>query len=101
MELRHMPEASTRIARMLIILACAFALVTGCATLPPASGSQAASNAIADFSTTPLAASIAARTPSDGRSGFMLQPYGPNALATRIVLAKLATRSIDVQYYLL
>ncbi|MDB6000153.1 MAG: phospholipase D/Transphosphatidylase [Rhizobacter sp.] len=96
-----MPKASSRIARMLIVVACAATVVMGCATLPAVSGSQVASNAIADFDSTPLAALVAAQTPTDGRSGFMLQPYGPNALATRLVLAKLATRSLDVQYYLL
>jgi putative cardiolipin synthase len=35
------------------------------------------------------------------RSGFRLLPYGPNSFATRIELTKLATRSLDVQYYLL
>lgn len=39
--------------------------------------------------------------PSDGRSGFLLQPYGPNSFATRLELTRLATRSLDVQYYLL
>ena len=37
----------------------------------------------------------------DGRSAFLLQPYGPNAFAARLTLARLATRSLDVQYYLL
>ena len=96
-----MRQASSRIARVLVIVACAVMFATGCATLPPSSGSQVASNAIADFDRSPLAALVAARTPTDGRSGFMLQPYGPNALATRLVLARLATRSLDVQYYLL
>jgi putative cardiolipin synthase len=94
-----MLQALSRIAGMLIA-ACAAVIATGCATLPDAGG-QPATSAIADFDSTPLAALVAARTPTDGLSGFMLQPYGPNSLATRLVLARLATRSIDVQYYLL
>ncbi len=39
--------------------------------------------------------------PTDGRSGFRLQPYGPNSFGTRTELSRLATRSLDVQYYLL
>jgi phosphatidylserine/phosphatidylglycerophosphate/cardiolipin synthase-like enzyme len=94
-----MLQALSRIAGILIV-ACAAGFMTGCATLPDAGG-HSATSAIADFDSTPLAALVAARTPTDGRSGFMLQPYGPNSLATRLVLARLATRSIDVQYYLL
>jgi putative cardiolipin synthase len=47
------------------------------------------------------AACCRAGCPPDGRSGFRLQPYGPNAFATRLALCRLATRSLDVQYYLL
>src|ERR1700709_1506904 len=94
-----MLHAFSRIAGMLIVAGAAV-IATGCATLPHAAV-RAATSAIAAFDSTPLAAEVAARTPTDGKSGFMLQPYGPNALATRLVLAKLATRSIDVQYYLL
>jgi len=74
--------------------------LTACASLPPPA-EQPASTAIADIDATPLARQLAPRTPADGRSAFMLQPYGPNALATRLALAKRATRSLDVQYYLL
>ncbi|WP_326543373.1 phospholipase D family protein [Pseudorhodoferax sp.] len=92
--------AWSRSARWLLLV-CALALAAACATLPPVPASQAASSAIADFEASPLAAVAAAQTPADGRSGFLLQPYGPNALATRLVLARRATRSLDVQYYLL
>ncbi len=84
-----------------LLLVLALALAAGCATLPPPPPDQAPSTAIADGEHTPLGALLAARTPGDGRSGFLLQPYGPNALATRLALAGLATRSLDVQYYLL
>ena len=47
-----MPPASSRIARMLIIVVCVVAVATGCATLPPSS-STVASGAIADFEATP------------------------------------------------
>jgi putative cardiolipin synthase len=83
-----------------LVLACITALAVGCATLPPPDNPPP-SRALTDVENTPLAQRLAAQTPTDGRSGFMLQPYGPNALTTRLVLAQLATRSIDLQYYLL
>jgi len=90
---------SLRRAAQWIAALCLLGL-QACASLPPPV-EQPRSTAIADAASTPLAAMLAPRTPSDGRSAFMLQPYGPNALATRLVLAGLATRSLDVQYYLL
>lgn len=62
---------------------------------------QPPTSAIADYERTPLAAMVDKVLPADDRSGFLLQPYGPNAFATRLELTKLATRSLDVQYYLL
>jgi phosphatidylserine/phosphatidylglycerophosphate/cardiolipin synthase-like enzyme len=80
-----------------LLLAC---WLTGCAGLPPRPASLP-SAAIADYAQTPVAAIIATALPGDGRSGFQLLPFGPNAYATRLELARLATRSLDVQYYLL
>lgn len=78
-------------------------LMSACSTLPlPVSDRPV--TAIADFSDTPLDAITRKVLPgdrSDDRSGFQLLPYGPTSFATRIELAKLATRSLDVQYYLL
>jgi phosphatidylserine/phosphatidylglycerophosphate/cardiolipin synthase-like enzyme len=81
-------------------LAALSVLAAGCASLPP-SGHEMPTQAIADYARTPIAAITAPALPTDGRSGFRLQPYGPNAFATRLELARLATRSLDVQYYLL
>ncbi|WP_395316706.1 phospholipase D family protein [Variovorax sp. UC74_104] len=79
-------------------------LMSACSTLPlPVSDRPVA--AIADYRDTPLDAItrkvLPANEQADGRSGFQLLPYGPTSFATRIELAKLATRSLDVQYYLL
>ncbi len=81
-------------------LAAALVLLGGCAILPPHPGVQP-SLAFTDTQDTPLARITGAALPGDGRSGFQLQPFGPNALATRLALARRATRSLDVQYYLL
>ncbi|HEY4068625.1 MAG TPA: phospholipase D-like domain-containing protein, partial [Burkholderiaceae bacterium] len=75
-------------------------LLGACASLP-AQVDRPASVALAGDAQTPLARMIEPVLPPDGRSGFRLQPYGPNAFATRIELVKLAARSLDVQYYLL
>lgn len=75
-------------------------LMSACASLPPPVPTPPVS-AIADFSATPLSAITQKVLPPDDRSGFRLLPYGPTSFATRIELAGLATRSLDVQYYLL
>lgn len=78
-------------------------LMSACSTLPPPVSDRPVT-AIADFSNTPLDAITRRVLPedrSDDRSGFQLLPYGPTSFATRIELVKLATRSLDVQYYLL
>jgi putative cardiolipin synthase len=75
-------------------------LMSACSSLPPRQPVQPV-HAIDDFSGTPLNAITQEVLPKDPRSGFRLLPYGPTSFATRIELARLATRSLDVQYYLL
>ena len=76
------------------------AVLAACSSLPPQVATPP-TTAIGDYAQTPLGAITQKVLPTDGRSGFRLQPYGPNSFATRIELTKLATRSLDVQYYLL
>lgn len=76
------------------------AMLAACSSLP-AQIATPPTTAIGDYAQTPLGAITQKVLPTDGRSGFRLQPYGPNSFATRIELTKLATRSLDVQYYLL
>ena len=74
--------------------------LSGCAALP--SGVvRAPSEAITDVAATPLAQIAASSTPDDKRhlSGLRLMPNGPEALATRLALARRASKSLDVQYY--
>ena len=86
------------ICRFLLTLACALAL-GACSSLPQPTPSH--SDAIADYQRTPLAQLTQSALAGDSLSGFRLLPYGPNSVTTRIELARLATRSLDVQYYLL
>ncbi len=97
--LRH-PNSRRRF-RCALLVAMALALAA-CSTLPSPLP-RPETTAITDYAHTPLAA-ITAKVmppPGDSRSGFRLLPYGPNSFATRMALARLATRSLDVQYYLL
>ena len=84
-----------------LAMASALLMTSGCASLPPPVA-QPPVSAIVDYADTPLNAITQKVLPQDDRrSGFRLLPYGPTSFATRMELAKLATRSIDVQYYLL
>ena len=91
-----------RLARCIARAAAAITVTAlgACSSLPPL-GSRPESHAIADVASTPLAALLRPVIPPDGRSAFRLMPDGPNALATRFALARAATRSLDLQYYIL
>jgi len=101
---RTMISACSRLAKGVALLGALAVvctpLLSGCANLPPPVH-RAPTAAIADYESTNLAALTRKALPLDMRSGFRLLPYGPNSFATRIELTKLATRSLDVQYYLL
>lgn len=87
----------SRFLRRVALFAASLAL-TACASLP-ANVVRAPSAAINPTLETPLRTLTQAHLPGDGRSGFQLLPYGPNSFATRISLTKLATQSLDIQYY--
>jgi len=76
-------------------------MLSACASLP-GEVQRPASEAIVDVAATELARAAAQATPDDQRhlSGLRLLPSGPQALATRVALARQAQRSLDVQYYL-
>lgn len=74
--------------------------LTGCAQLPPLDG-RAFSRALADTESTALGRAIApaaARHP--GRSGVFALADSHDAFAARVLLARAAERSLDVQYYI-
>jgi putative cardiolipin synthase len=89
----------SHIARTLASLALV-SVLAACSSLP-ARPPLPPTQAIADYAQTPLSTIAERALPGDTRSGFRLLPYGPNSLAARVQLAALATRSLDVQYYLL
>ncbi|QGZ55213.1 phospholipase D family protein [Paraburkholderia acidiphila] len=111
--MRHMtkPCASPRapiVARYaslyaLFALAC-LALVAGCATRPPATDyprQTSAALTAPEASATPLGAALAApEAAHPGESGFRLLATGPDSLQMRIALARAATKTLDMQYYI-
>jgi len=75
-------------------------LVTGCASLPE-NNDRTESYALTDTHDSSLgqfAAGVA--DGSEGEDGFMLLDSGLDAFVARAVLAEMAERSLDVQYYL-
>ncbi|NUZ05338.1 phospholipase D family protein [Schlegelella sp. ID0723] len=83
----------------LLALLLALAL-GGCGTLPPAPP-RPASTMLAPDLTSPLTRIAIASTPADDQSGVRLLPHGGYSLEARLQLAQRATRSLDVQYYVL
>jgi putative cardiolipin synthase len=87
------------IATLLAILA-ALSLVGACATLPENTGRKE-TFAYTDTRDTLLGREVSmGETAHPGESGFHLLASGLDAFVARAVLAHLAERSIDVQYYL-
>ena len=94
----HPFTAWRRLAGLLLLgLAAALA---GCATALPALDRAAIeSTALPGNTATPLGRIVAASTPEGQHSGFRLMPLGPFSYDTRLQLARLASVSLDLQYY--
>ena len=80
-------------------LAAAVTVLAGCATAPKPQVPVTPSYAISAPETTPLGKQIAAMRPPSGQSGLFLLGQGVEAFSARAVLARQATRTLDVQYY--
>ena len=77
-----------------------FFILTGCATLPENINRQV-SSALQDTADTTIGRAVKQeRADHQGKSGFLLLGNGLDAFVARVVLADVAERSIDVQYYL-
>lgn len=77
-------------------------LAAACSTLPPATSlDRPASHALAHPGTTPLGQALAPLVAAHGgQSGFRLLTDGTDALQMRIALARAATKTLDLQYYI-
>jgi len=74
----------------------------GCASLPSLDG-RAPSTALTETADTTLGKAVRAADPGqpkEGQSGIYALPQGTEAFAARVVLARAAERSLDVQYYI-
>lgn len=77
------------------------ALALGACTSLPAVKQMATITALPVDADAPLVRIVAASTPQGEHSGFRLLPLGVYSLDARIELARRATRSLDLQYYLI
>lgn len=91
---------SPAIARWIALLFAAG--LAACASLPPATSlNRPASHALADPGATPLGRALAPLVAAHaGQSGFRLLTDGTDALQMRIALARAATKTLDLQYYI-
>ncbi|MFC0398671.1 phospholipase D family protein [Paraburkholderia rhizosphaerae] len=89
-------------ATFVIAAAAAVTAISGCATRPPASSlDRPVTHALPQSAATPLAAALAApEAAHPDESGFRVLPNGTEALQMRIALARAATQTLDMQYYI-
>jgi len=91
--------ATNPFSRALVLLG--LLALGGCASLPDNSD-RTQSLHYTDTDDTPLGKLVEKRLPAhaEGQSGYLLLPDGLDAFVARAVLAQLAERSIDTQYYM-
>ena len=82
------------------VFVAASTLLVGCGSLPVNVG-KTDTSALAPDPESPLVKIVRSSTPSPEQTGVRLLPLGAYSLDTRIQLAQRATRSLDVQYYVL
>ena len=94
-------RAACRPARALAV-GMLLSLVAACATHPPATTlDRPVSHALPASAATPLRdALVGPEAAHPGQSGFRLLPDGATALQMRIALARAATKTLDMQYYI-
>lgn len=81
-------------------LIIAVATGVGCTSLPPPA-ERTVTQALTDTGTTRMGQAIAPLAAAHpGRSGVLLLPDGRDAFAARVLLARSAERSLDLQYYI-
>jgi cardiolipin synthase C len=76
--------------------------LAACASRPPATAfDRQVTRALPATSATPLGAALAPlETAHAGQSGVLLLPTGTDALQARVALARAATKTLDMQYYI-
>ncbi|WP_345889930.1 phospholipase D family protein [Paraburkholderia sp. Cy-641] len=89
-------------AGRILLLCCFGALLSACATRPPATAyDRALTHALPATADTPLRAALVPLEAQHPRqSGFRVLSSGTDALQMRIALARAATKTLDMQYYI-
>jgi putative cardiolipin synthase len=95
------PNEVSRYLKLAVATLTALTLAA-CATRPPASAfDHPVTHALAATADTPLRAAIAQKEAAHpDESGVRLLPTGTEALQARIALARAATKTLDMQYYI-
>ncbi|RIX78857.1 phospholipase D family protein [Acidovorax cavernicola] len=82
-----------------VAMASTLLALSGCLGLPQSPPSSP-THTLAASADAPLSKVVEASRAAQGTSGFRLLPSGPDALQARLELARLATRSLDLQYFI-
>lgn len=86
--------------RFYILVSLIIFLLSGCASLPK-DYPRTPSTAFKNYKSTHIGSMFEKETAKHpGKSGFHLIPYGQEAFTARIAMAKMAEKSLDLQYYL-
>ncbi|WP_206952964.1 phospholipase D family protein [Trinickia acidisoli] len=95
-----MLDVARRIA--LVLITCLTGLMAACTTLPSATSlNRPTTYALTDPGATQLGRALAPLVAAhEGQSGFRLLTDGTDALQMRIALARAATKTLDLQYYI-
>jgi cardiolipin synthase C len=90
------------VSKYFLLLCASTAFLTGCATRPPASAfNRPVTHALPSSTTTVLGTALAPlEAAHPGQSGFRVLATGTEALQMRIALARSATKTLDMQYYI-
>ncbi|MFM0736722.1 phospholipase D family protein [Paraburkholderia xenovorans] len=91
-----------RTTRQLLLLGYAAACLSACATKPPATAfDRQVTHALPATDSNPLHTALAPlEAAHPGESGFRVLSSGTDALQMRIALARAATKTLDMQYYI-
>ncbi|WP_166679147.1 phospholipase D family protein [Paraburkholderia sp. BL6665CI2N2] len=99
-----MPQRKSALGttRHFFLLCCATAFLTACASRPPATAfDRQVTHALPATETTPLHTALAPlEAAHPDQSGFRVLASGTDALQMRIALARAATKTLDMQYYI-
>lgn len=99
---RHAARTIRDIGKRCLVACTLAAVLTACASRPPASAfDRPVTHALPVSTTTALSTALApVEQAHPGESGFRVLSNGAEALQMRIALARAATKTLDMQYYI-